>query len=111
MSDTYIRMEPTRILLDVLPSQETLVNWLSFFSLVLLGPLTSAACDSPDPVSTTQDTDKDEITEADNIAGDATFSGAFICGTRQVTQPSMPADLHISHISLAMSTTFGPKLF
>jgi len=55
-----------------------------------------------------QDTDEDEITEADDTAGDATFSGSSLCGTRQVTLPSMPADLRTD---LAMPTTFGPKLF
>ena len=52
--------------------------------------------------------DQDEITEADNTAGDATFSGSTLRGTRQVTQSSMPDDLHTT---LAMPTTFGPKLF
>jgi hypothetical protein len=55
-----------------------------------------------------QDTDEDEITEADDTAGTATFGGASLRGTRQVTPPSMPADLHTV---LAMPTTFGPKLF
>ena len=57
-----------------------------------------------------QDTE-DEITEADNTAGAATFGGAPTRGTRgprQVTPPSMPADLRTA---LAMPTTFGPKLF
>jgi hypothetical protein len=54
-----------------------------------------------------QDT-ADEITEADDTAGDATFRGSSLSGTRQVTQPSMPADLRTA---LAMPTTFGPKLF
>jgi hypothetical protein len=50
----------------------------------------------------------DEITEADDTAGDATFGGSSLRGTRQVTPPSMPADLRTT---LAMPTTFGPKLF
>jgi hypothetical protein len=54
-----------------------------------------------------QDTD-DEITEADNTAGAATFGGAPTRGPRQFTPLSMPADLRTS---LAMPTTFGPKLF
>jgi hypothetical protein len=54
-----------------------------------------------------QDTE-DEITEADYTAGTATFGGASLSGTRQVTPPSMPADLCTT---LAMPTTFGPKLF
>jgi hypothetical protein len=41
-----------------------------------------------------------------NTAGVATFVCAPTRGPRQVTPPSMPADL-----SLAMPTTFGPKLF
>jgi hypothetical protein len=53
-----------------------------------------------------QDTE-DEITEVDNTAGDATFCGSSLRGTRQVTPPSMPDDLLTT---LAMSTTFGPKL-
>jgi hypothetical protein len=60
--------------------------------------------------SSHQDTE-DEITEADNTAGVATFGGAPTRGTRgprQVTPPSMPADLRTD---LAMTTTFGPKLF
>jgi hypothetical protein len=52
--------------------------------------------------------DADEITEADNTAGDATLGGSSLRGTRQVTLPSMPADLRSA---LAMPTTFGPKLF
>ena len=55
-----------------------------------------------------QDTDEDAITEADDTAGAATFGGSSLCGTRQVTPPSMPADLSTV---LAMPTTFGPKLF
>jgi hypothetical protein len=55
-----------------------------------------------------QDTDEDEITEADNTVGDATFGCSSLRGTRQVTPPSMPADLITA---LAMPTTFGPKLF
>jgi hypothetical protein len=55
-----------------------------------------------------QDADEDEITEADDIAVAATFSGASIRGTRQVTPPSMSADLHVA---LALPTTFGTKLF
>jgi hypothetical protein len=54
-----------------------------------------------------QDT-ADEITEADDTAGAATFGGSSLRGTRQVTPPSMPADLRTA---LAMPTTFGPKLF
>jgi hypothetical protein len=54
-----------------------------------------------------QDTE-DEITDADDTAGAATFGGASLRGTRQVTPPSMPADLRTT---LAMPTTFGPKLF
>ena len=54
-----------------------------------------------------QDTE-DEITEADDTAGAATFGGVSFRGTRQVTPPSMPADLLTA---LAMPTTFGPKLF
>ena len=50
----------------------------------------------------------DEITEADDTAGAATFGGSSLRGTRQVTPPSMPDDLRSS---LAMPTTFGPKLF
>jgi hypothetical protein len=60
--------------------------------------------------SCSQDTE-DEITEADNTAGDATFGSAPTRGTRgprQVTPPSMPADLRTA---LAMPTTFGPNLF
>jgi hypothetical protein len=49
-----------------------------------------------------------EITEADDTVDAATFGGASLCGTRQVTPPSMPADLRTT---LAMPTTFGPKLF
>jgi hypothetical protein len=52
--------------------------------------------------------DADEITEADDTAGAATFGGSSLRGTRQVTPPSMPADLRSA---LAMPTTFGPKLF
>jgi hypothetical protein len=55
-----------------------------------------------------QDTDEDEITEADDTAGAATFGGASLRGTRQVTPPSMNTDLRTG---LAMPTTFGPKLF
>jgi hypothetical protein len=51
---------------------------------------------------------EDEITGADNTAGAATFGGSSLRGTRQATQPSMLADLRTA---LAMSTTFGPKLF
>jgi hypothetical protein len=55
-----------------------------------------------------QDTE-DEITEADDTAGAATFGGASLRGTRQVTPPSMSADLRTG---LAMPMTiFGPKLF
>jgi hypothetical protein len=54
-----------------------------------------------------QETD-DEITEAEDTADAATFCGSSLRGTRQVTQPSMPDDLHTA---LAMPTTFGPKLF
>jgi hypothetical protein len=54
-----------------------------------------------------QETD-DEITEADDTAGAATFGGARTRGTRQVTQPSVPDNLRTA---LAMPTTFGPKLF
>jgi hypothetical protein len=55
-----------------------------------------------------QDTE-DEITETDNsTAGAATFGGSSLRGTRQVTPSSMPDDLRTS---LAMPTTFGPKLF
>jgi hypothetical protein len=50
----------------------------------------------------------DEITEADDAAGAATFGGAATRGPRQVTPPSMPADLRAT---LAMPTSFGPKLF
>ena len=39
-----------------------------------------------------QETD-DEITEADDTAGAATFGGAPTRGTRQVTPPSVPDDL------------------
>jgi hypothetical protein len=55
-----------------------------------------------------QDATKDEITEADDTAGAATFGGATTRGPRQVTPPSMSADLRAA---LAMPTTFGPKLF
>jgi hypothetical protein len=55
-----------------------------------------------------QDTNNDKITEADDKYGDATFSSDPTRGPRQVIQPSMPADLLTA---LAMSTTFGPKLF
>ena len=55
-----------------------------------------------------QDADEDEITEADDTAVAATFSGASIRGTRQVTPPSMSAELHVA---LALPTTFGTKLF
>jgi hypothetical protein len=51
--------------------------------------------------------DADEITEADDTAGAATFGGSSLRGTRQVTPQSMP-DLRSA---LAMPTTFGPKLF
>jgi hypothetical protein len=54
-----------------------------------------------------QETD-DEITEADDTAGAATFGGAPTRGPRQVTPPSVPDDLRTT---LAMPTTFGPKLF
>jgi hypothetical protein len=37
--------------------------------------------------------DQDEITETDNTAGDATFGGSTLRGTRQVTQPSLLAEL------------------
>ena len=52
--------------------------------------------------------DQDEITETDNTAGDATFGGSSLRGTRQVTPTFMSADLRTA---LAMPTTFGPKLF
>jgi hypothetical protein len=52
--------------------------------------------------------DADEITEADDTSGAATFGGSSLCGTRQVTPPSMPGDLRSA---LAMPTTFGPKMF
>ena len=52
--------------------------------------------------------DQDKITEVDDTADDATFGGSSLRGTRQVTLPSMPADLRTD---LAMPTTFGPKLF
>ena len=55
-----------------------------------------------------QDATDDKITEADDTAGDATFGGAPTRGPRQVTPTSMPDDLRTS---LAMPTTFGPKLF
>jgi hypothetical protein len=55
-----------------------------------------------------QGTDEDEITEADDTAGAATFGGGSIRDTGHVTQPSMPADLLEA---LAMPTTFGTKLF
>jgi hypothetical protein len=51
-----------------------------------------------------QDTDE----EADDTAGAATFGGASLRGTRQVTPPSLSTDLRTA---LAMPTTFGPKLF
>ena len=55
-----------------------------------------------------QDTD-DEITESDNTADTATFSGGLPTRSpRQVTPPSMSADLSTA---LAMPTTFCPKLF
>ncbi len=52
-----------------------------------------------------QDNDN-EITPEDDT--DATFGGSSLRGTRQVTPTSMPDDLRTS---LAMPTTFGPKLF
>ena len=55
-----------------------------------------------------QDADEDTIMESDDTAGAPTFGGDSIRGTRKVTPPSMPADLLAA---LAMSTTFGPKLF
>jgi hypothetical protein len=55
-----------------------------------------------------QDTDEDDITEADDTAGAATFDGASLRGTRHVTPSSMSADLRTA---LAMPTTFGPKMF
>jgi hypothetical protein len=55
-----------------------------------------------------QDANNDEITEADDTAGAATFGCAPTRGPRQVTPPPMPADLRTA---LAMPTTFGPKLF
>ena len=55
-----------------------------------------------------QGTDEDEITEADDTAGAATFGGGSIRDTGHVTQPSMPADLRTV---LAMPTTFVPTLF
>ena len=54
-----------------------------------------------------QDTE-DEITEADDTAGAATFGRAPTRGTRQVTPSSVPDDLRTA---LVMPTTFGPKLF
>jgi hypothetical protein len=54
-----------------------------------------------------QDTD-DELTEANDTAGATTFGGASIRGPRQVTRPSMSADLRAA---LAMPTTFGTKLY
>jgi hypothetical protein len=54
-----------------------------------------------------QETD-DEITEADDTAGAATFGGAPTRGTWQVTLSSVPDDLRTA---LALPTTFGPKLF
>ena len=51
---------------------------------------------------------QDEITEADDTAGAATFRRAPTRGPRQVTPPSVPDDLQTA---LAMPTTFGPKLF
>ena len=54
-----------------------------------------------------QETD-DEITEADDTSGAATFGGAPTRGPRQVTPSSVPDDLHTA---LAMPTTFGPRLF
>jgi hypothetical protein len=54
-----------------------------------------------------QDTD-DEITEADDTAGNATFGGASIRGTRHVTPQSMSDDLRTA---VVMPTTFGPNLF
>jgi hypothetical protein len=75
MSDTYMRIAPTRILLDVNPSPEAqtalwfeawpanlqhgtlrpgiFVGRRRFSSRMLHGPLTSAACASPDPIGTT----------------------------------------------------------
>jgi hypothetical protein len=47
------------------------------------------------------DTDEDDT-------GTSTFGGASISGTRQVTQPPIPADLRTV---LAPTTTFGTKLF
>jgi hypothetical protein len=55
-----------------------------------------------------QATDEDKITEADDTAGAATFGGASILGTSQVTPPSMSDDLRTS---LTPPTTFGTKLF
>ena len=54
-----------------------------------------------------QETD-DDLTEADDTAGPATFGCAPTRGTRQVTPPSVPDDLRTA---LVMPTTFGPKLF
>jgi hypothetical protein len=54
-----------------------------------------------------QDTE-DEITGADDTAGNATLGGASIRDTRHVTHPSMSDDLRTA---LAMPTTCGPKLF
>jgi hypothetical protein len=51
---------------------------------------------------------KDDITEADDTADAATFGGSPTRGPRQVTSPSVPDDLLTS---LAMPTTFGPRLF
>jgi hypothetical protein len=55
-----------------------------------------------------QDTHEDEITEAGDTADAATFCSVSIRGPRQVTPPSMSADLSAA---LALPTTFGPKLF
>ena len=48
-----------------------------------------------------QETD-DEITEADDTAGAATFGGAPTRGTRQVTPPSMPADFRTALAMLSV---------
>jgi hypothetical protein len=55
-----------------------------------------------------QDSDKDEITEANDTADAATFVCASICVTRQFTPPSMSADLLAA---LALPTTFSTTLF
>jgi hypothetical protein len=52
--------------------------------------------------------DDDEITQTDDTACDASFGGSSLRDTRQVTPPSMSADLRTD---FAMPTTFGPNLF